>query len=263
MLFKLTGSHSLQLCHRFGRCTAVLFSSAFQHHFMESSHMCPRHAGRKGAEANGFPGTGLPNGEASPPRGALSLPLPRPYDFAASSPTHTNILATMSQAPQSCLQPTVFQPCVNGTILPMPRQPEPSKFGISPGPGCWLIGLESWRWLGDPGPTTAVAQARDYCGTEGLALQEVPFPLATPPQHVDALVSCPRVITKLQVLALRVRLSATTTSPICCFGLPVNSCHTLPLQGQDLVSTHTESVHNGYKSETRSGNNPSTSPFPP
>lgn len=78
MLFKPTGSHSLQLCHLFGCCAVVLFSSAFQSHFVERSHTDKTDTGRKSTGANRFSDTQLFNREASPPRGAPSVPLPRP-----------------------------------------------------------------------------------------------------------------------------------------------------------------------------------------
>ena len=65
-------------------------------------------------------------------------------------------------------------------------------------------------------------------------MQEAPFPSATAPQYAGALLSCPCVIMQLEVLALRIHLSATTTSSISCFMLPANSC---PPQGQELVPT--------------------------
>lgn len=100
MLLKPTGSHSLQLCRLFGHCTAVLLSSEFQPPSMESSHTCPGQtlAEWKGEEENRLSGTCLPNTQASPPRSAPSPRLPRPQHLAATSPTHTTIVAR-SQAP--------------------------------------------------------------------------------------------------------------------------------------------------------------------
>jgi len=109
MLFKLTGSYSLQLCHLFGRCTAGLFSSVSTPLHGEFTHVPKTDVGRNGAGTTRFSGTWLPSGEANPPRSATSLPLPRPYHLAAPSPAHTIILAT-SQAPQNCLQLTLSQP---------------------------------------------------------------------------------------------------------------------------------------------------------
>lgn len=91
MLFKPTGSHSLQLCRLFGRCTVVLFSSAFQSPFTESSHTgardrCWQKESRSKQVVRHMAGQ---QGGQSTKKGSF-IPLPRPYHLAAPSPTHTN-----------------------------------------------------------------------------------------------------------------------------------------------------------------------------
>lgn len=159
MLLKPTGSHSLQLCRLFGGCTAVLLSSEFQPPSMESSHTCPGQtlAEWKGKEENRLSGTCLPNTEASPPRSAPSPRLPRPQHLAATSPTHTTIVAT-SQAPTKLHAAGPLPDTVSTEQLcPCQGSLSPPALGSLQLQGL-LMGLGTQGWLRHPGHSTQLLQ---------------------------------------------------------------------------------------------------------
>lgn len=150
-LFKLTGSCNLQLCHLFGCCTAVLFPFVFQSPLTVSSHTAARdRRWQKGCRSKQVFSHTAAQHRGQSTKKPPSVPLPRPYHLAAPSPTHTNS-CNSEPSPTKLSAADCPSHSINGTILPMPRQPEPSSFSMSPAPGCWLMGLETQGWLRDPG----------------------------------------------------------------------------------------------------------------
>lgn len=244
-LFKLTGSCSLQLCHLFGCCTTVLFPFVFQSPLTVSSHTGARDRWwQKGCRSKQvFSHTAAAQQGGQSTKKPPSVPLPRPYHLAASSPTHTNS-CNNEPSPTKLSAADCPSHSINGMILPMPRQPESSSFSLSPAPGCWLVGLETQGWLGDPGHRACNCCSRGkgplwYQGA-GNAGGTIPICNSPAPPQMHrcpgVLPMCIHAITS--TCPLRTSECYNNFPPISCFVLPANSCHTCPPQGQELVPTH-------------------------